>query len=665
MASHLEQPGEISDPDWIEFEGLLSEMARIAKSGLPFDRLARSLLERTVHILAAVGGAVWLGARSAPMRMQCQLDYDELASTSGDSDHQQLLEHAREIGEMVVIPPGGEMIGARTVTNPTDLTLLIAPLKVDQDVVGLFEILQRPSTSAAAIQGNRRLLGLVCELAADHLRLQELRQLRDAELRTEQFEDLLARVHGSLDLRAVAYELVNSGRQFIGCDRVSVAIRKGKRFELIAISAIDTINRRSNAVRRLEELAARVAAANETVWYDGEGEKALAPQILEPLQRFADDAHPRIVGLVPLTVQLQSNSEALLPPLGVLIVEQFDSELDPLARARAARAATHGAAALANALQYESLPTLPLARRRSRPLGRPDVRMATKLAVLAAAILVAALFLLPADFNVHAEGELQPQQQQHLFAPMDGQVSSLHVQHGDDVSAKDVLLELRSPDVELQRQRIQGEFDTTQQRISAIESSLLQADDADDADISHFNQLAAEQEELTQLLASQREQLALLREQREKLVIASPMDGQVLTWDLEQSLTDRPVQRGQLLLTVANLKGPWMAELSVPDDEIGHVLAAQSEAAPLSAKFQLATNRGVDYEGEIIRVASRTETSEDDRPVVRVTMDVDEKAIGDLRPGATIFADIHCGTRSLAYVLFHDLVETVQGWLNF
>ena len=69
-------------------------------------------------------------------------------------------------------------------------------------------------------------------------------------------------------------------------------------------------------------------------------------------------------------------------------------------------------------------------------------------------------------------------------------------------------------------------------------------------------QLAAEQEELRQLLASQQEQLAILRGQREKLTLRSPIDGEVLTWDLEQTLSDRPVQRGQLLLSVGDLDGP-------------------------------------------------------------------------------------------------------------
>jgi multidrug efflux pump subunit AcrA (membrane-fusion protein) len=665
MANDLHQPNAVSDPEWLEFESLLSELARLAKSGIPFDRLVKSLLDQTVHILAAVGGAVWLGNSSTSLRLECQVNYEVLNGAPRQNFYQQLLEHALSQGETLVVPPGGTTAGSKTLSNPTNFTLLIGPLSVDEDFVGLIEIIQRPSASAAAMRGNRRLLGLVCELAADHLRRRELRQLRDERLRTTQFEEFIERIHGTLDLRRISYEVANAGRQFIGCDRVSVAVRKGRRFELIAISSVDSINRRSNAVHRLEELASRVAKADESVWYDGENDETVAPQILESLRRFADDVHPRMVGLIPLSASQLNQSGDRASPIGVLIVEQFTSLLEHTARERAARIATHSGLALLNALRYQFLPTLPFARRLTRADGRPVARTSSILAALAGITLIASLFIIPADFNVRAEGELQPHRQQHVFAPFEGQVASLPVQHGDQVKANEILLELRSPELDLESHRIQGEFNTTQQRIASIESSLLQMDVADEPDESRSNQLAAEREELAQLLASQREQLSVLRQQREKLVIRSPMDGRVLTWDLEQLLSDRPVQRGQLLLSIANLNGPWVAELDVPDDQIGYVLSAHKTTDAIQGSFQLATNRGVDYRGEVLRVSSRTESADHDRAIVRVTMDVDEEAIGELRPGATIFAEIHCGQRTVAYVLFHDLFETVQNWIRF
>ncbi len=663
MAGDPQQFSHVSDPNWLEFESLLTELGRLAKSDTSFERLIRSLLEQTVHILAAIGGAVWLGEGSKPLRLECQLNHT-LLDGPGDSFHRQLLEQIRAEGEAVVVPPGGTSIGSRILPNPTDFTLLIGPLKVDQDVVGLFEVIQR-SASAAAVRGNRRLLVLVCELAADHLRRQELRQLRDERLRSEQFDRFTELIHGSLDLANVAYNLANAGRQFIDCDRVSVAIRKGRRFKLKAISGVDTPNRRSNAVRRLEELAARVASTNEAIWYDGEEDHALAPQILEPLKRFADDVHPRMIGLISINAtpgEIKGNRKTVV---AVLIVEQFNSVLGNAERERASRVARHSAPALVNALRYQALPTLPFARLRNGPLGQPAIRIFPVLAAVAGVSLIASLAFMPMDFNVHAEGELQPQQRQHVFAPFDAQVASIRVRHGDQVAANDVLVELRSPDMDLESQRIQGEFDVTVKRLSAIESSLLQIETSNDRETGRANQLAAEQEELRQLLESQREQLSLLRQQREKLVLRSPIDGRVLTWDLEQSLADRPVQRGQLLLSVANLKGPWVTELEVPDNRIEAVLKATEQSGSVRASFQLATNRGDEHRGVIRRISTRTEATTDDRPIVRVTMDVDEDEIRDLRPGATVFAKIHCGRKSAAYVLFHDLFDAARNWLRF
>jgi multidrug efflux pump subunit AcrA (membrane-fusion protein) len=665
MAAIHEQSSNLRDPEWIEFESLLGELAELAKSGLPFEQLAKLLLEKTVQLLAAAGGAVWRSDHSSPLRLECQVNHDAIGSAISQGFHQQLLESALAEGNTIVVPPGGITAGGQSLANPTEFTLLIGPLKVDQDVVGLFEVIQRASLSPAAMRGSRRLLGLICELAADHLRRDELRQLRDEQMRMRHLEYFTERIHGTLEVRTVAYELANAGRQFIDCDRVSVAIRKGRHFVLKAISSVDSINRRSNVVRRLEQLADRVARANEPVWYHGEGTEEIAPQILESLRLYADEAHPRSIGLIPLGPPSADSRGERIPPAGVLVVEQFTSVLDESAGDRAETVAKQTSLALVNSLRYESLPTLPFARRRNKAIGQPAFRLSTMLLVLAGIAAVASLFFIRIDFNVHAQGELQPEQQQYVFAPFDGQVASIAVKHGDIVAANDVLLELRSPELDLESQRIQGEVDTTQKRISAIESSLLQLDVSDQDDENRFTQLAAEQEELIPVLASQQEQLALLRQQREKLVLRSPIAGQILTWDLEQLLSDRPVQRGQSLLNVANLDGSWLAELEVPDDKIGHVLGAKTTADPLPVTFQLATDRGTDFRGTVRRIASRTETTKEDRAAVLVTMDVDEQSIRDLRPGATILAKIQCGKRSIAYVLFHDLVETALSWLRF
>ncbi len=455
MAGAREYPDDVLDQEWLEFEGLLNELSEIAKSDTPFELFAKSLLEKTVQILAAAGGAVWMSDGRSPLQIECQVRPDATSVPAHERFHQQILECARAFGDTLVVPPGEATIGGQTLANSTDFVLLIGPLKLDQDVVGLIEMFQRSTASVAAMRGNRRMLGLVCELASDHLRRRELRQLRDERTRSQQLEEFRERIHGSLDLQAVAFEIANAGSQYIECDRLSVAIRKGRRYNLAAVSGLDSINRRSNVVRCLQRLSSRVAKGGEPVWYDGESSEELAPQVVEALRRYADDAHPRMIGLIPLRppTREQQGKRKRTPPLGVIIVEQFNSLVDVRMRERAEQVARQSSLALVNALRYRALPTIPFARRRTNVSGQPTAKLAKVLATLAGLALIASLFFIRADFDVYADGELQPDQQQHVFAPLDGQVASIAVQHGDHVAANATLLEMRSPELELESQR--------------------------------------------------------------------------------------------------------------------------------------------------------------------------------------------------------------------
>src|SRR5438270_12546506 len=98
------------------------------------------------------------------------------------------------MGDTIIVPPGETTIGSETLVNPTVYTLLVGSLNLDQDVVGVFEVFQRSTASVAALRGNRRMLGLVCELASDHLRRRELRQLRDQEARSRQLDEFRERI---------------------------------------------------------------------------------------------------------------------------------------------------------------------------------------------------------------------------------------------------------------------------------------------------------------------------------------------------------------------------------------------------------------------------------------------------------------------------------------
>ncbi len=291
--------------------------------------------------------------------------------------------------------------------------------------------------------------------------------------------------------------------------------------------------------------------------------------------------------------------------------------------------------------------------------------MACALSVVSA--LLAVMILVPADFIVSVRGEINPQMRREIFAPFDGEISELAVSHGDLVAAGNELLVLRSPRIELDTQRVQGEYNTTRKRLLAVESSLLQYNPRDEPFDRGQSRQAAELEEIKQQLSSQREQLQLLHERQEKLRVASPIDGMVLTWNLHQLLDDRPVQRGQSLLTIANLTGPWIAELEIPDDRLGFVMQEMKESgAPPRVAFELATSRGTRYQGVIGNVSNRVDMTEEEIPVVRARVDLQGVRLPEeVRPGATIFAKIYCGRKAVGYVWLHDLIHAIQSWILF
>ncbi|MEQ8837771.1 MAG: HlyD family secretion protein, partial [Lacipirellulaceae bacterium] len=154
-------------------------------------------------------------------------------------------------------------------------------------------------------------------------------------------------------------------------------------------------------------------------------------------------------------------------------------------------------------------------------------------------------------------------------------------------------------------------------------------------------------------------QLEILEKQRAELKLNSPLDGKILTWDVEGELLKRPIRRGDRLLTVADVEGPWIVRLHVPDESIAHLLQAQAEQnADLKVSFVAVSDPGVVIEGKIQSLSSVSQvdpTSETNGVIVEVAFD--KAAAAGLRSNATVVGRVHCGKRSLGYVWLHELLE--------
>ena len=438
----------------------------------------------------------------------------------------------------------------------------------------------------------------------------------------------------------------------LGCDRVSVARWRAGRARLLAVSGVDEIESRSNAVTCLEALCTRVAQSREPLAYQAGHTDSLPPQLEEVLNAYVDHEHARSVYAAPLFPEPGST----LPPdspLAIVLIESYAENAGERTDRRKALL-EHAAIALTNAVETESRWIRYLT---SRSLL---VKVAAAACVLALAACIAAI---PAEFKIEARGELQPLTRRQIFAPLDGRISEILVEQNARVQKGQVLARLESPPLEQEIQQVRGEQETTRRKIESLEA--LQISNESEIKPLESQRLAAEVLELRERLASAEKQLAILMEQREGLTVRAPGPGQVVTWDVRQRLDKRPVRRGQALMTVVDPDGPWVAEIQAPDVRIRHILrAARAESRPLDVSFVLASDPGTIRQG-VVRTISSAVSMRHGEPFVRLTADVDRNQIEFAQPGTTVVAQVHCGSRPLGYVWTHELLEAIQTWLFF
>jgi len=676
---------------WQHLDDLVDEIAVLAQSDASPREFWSRLLDRTIHALAAVGGAVWMRRGDGSFDLECQQRLDAapwIAAGAQRRRHGQLIAHVANSGLALSLPPHSSAnasgaMNSGDLDNASEFLLLLAPSKAEHDSFAVIEICQRPAELPTAAAGYLRLMSVVGELAADYQQRRQLKEFRDRAQSWRRYENFTQAVHSGLDLKAAAYTVANDGRALIGSDRVSVTWKHGRSARVIATSGVDTVDRRAASVKLLERLTQAVLAIDEPLWYpDASG--LLPPQIEQALDAYLDESHARRVTIIPLRqprsaedLRAEAAQGAEASPLsataqssvGALIIEDFTPPTTDAQREQLISAITsHAAIALVNADNFQSVPlarvwrTLGLARGLTR--GRGLLKTLLISGAIAAAVL--ALVFVRVDFTVEGRGELLPELRRDVFSPTDGVIEKILVSHGDPVTAGQTLLVLRRPQLDFEITRVTGEMQTARKRLDGLQATRLGGTNAATENREQFHQRSAEEEEVKELLKSLDKQMTLLNQQAEELTIRSPIAGQVLTWDVSQLLESRPVERGQGLLRVADTAGPWELQLRVPDDNIGFILEQRNATTDgVEISFLLATDPDQTHVARIRDVALNTDTIDETGPQVLLTATLDRADIPRLRPGADVIAKAHCGRRSLGFVLLHDIYNSLQTRLFF
>jgi multidrug efflux pump subunit AcrA (membrane-fusion protein) len=684
---------EVIDPGLLEqtknqIRKLVAEIADLAESDIQPNEFYVEFLNRAVAAVAASGGAFWMMDGRGGLRLQYQVEFAVTGMMDGrvkTAPHDALLGCMLQASQAQNIPPNAVIEGVPQAFNPTNFALIIAPLMVDKQVVGLLEILMDPTRRAAQQKSTLRFVTDLCDLAATYLKNRQMRQMMSQQRLWNQLEGFTHQIHGSLDLKETAYAVVNDGKRLVGCDRFSVALKIANRTMVEAVSGQEVVEQRSNLVRELTRLCKVVIRSGEDLVYTGNTD-GCAPDIRDALEMYVDESGSKVVVITilhqPETEQGAQSKEKV--PFGCLIAEQIGDELAPTdMHARTEVVSRHASTALWNAQEHHKIFGKPVLKALGSPWRMFRGRTLAKIAAVLAAVLVFVLCMafVPCTLTIEGHGSLLPEARHKIYAPVAGIVTAVPLDHDERAHTGDIVVKLESPELQKELKGLLAERQKAESQAASLDLQAQKLRSGQDS--QDLLQIQAQRAEAKITAKGAKERIEIVEEQIESMNIRSPQDGIITTWEARKNLMGRPVEIGTELLQVAATDGEWILEVEVPDDDMGPILAAQSRlnadirdgrkkpGTTLPAYFVTMTDPEHRYEGYVIRIAPSAETMAEseqykNRHIVKVTVGfsaavqqdyLTRNKIKEMRPGAEVRARVDCGRTNLAYYLLRKPIQ--------
>jgi multidrug efflux pump subunit AcrA (membrane-fusion protein) len=275
--------------------------------------------------------------------------------------------------------------------------------------------------------------------------------------------------------------------------------------------------------------------------------------------------------------------------------------------------------------------------------------------------------MMTAYFDMRAKGMLQPVKRIDIFAPSGGVVRVALKDSGDEVAAGETVAVIDNPDLTMKKTLAEGEFKAANEEILSLSVQLQSTKRMTDVEKKKLEG----QRSAAQLKARYKKQaLDLISKREEELTIKSPMAGRVITWDVKKALQNRPVETGQVLMTIAANDSDYEVEMYMPERRIEHLrryrdkLKQKNASADLEVEFISMTDPGVSHHGHVVHVNPTAEPHDEHGNMVRIRVQPDTQ-LTNPRPGATVTADVHCGRAPWLWAKLHEAWEWVEANVLF
>ena len=685
---------------------LVQEINHLSGADIPPQQFFGEFLQRVVAAVAAVGGAVWSREGQQPPRLQHQVNFgmsgllDEAAGASG---HVPLLMGAFNNGSAKLIPPhsgAGAAAEREAGSNESDWSLLISPMQVDKETIGVVELLLDPGRRPTALENAVRFVQELCDIGAGYLKNRQLRQMLNQQHLWSQLESFVREIHSSLTPKEVSYIVANEGKRMVGCDRLSVALLYGRKTVIEGVSGQEVIERKSTLVQLLNHLCRTVLQSGENLLYTGEQREDLPPAVRDSLDDYVAESGSKILGITLLRTVDKEGAQG--KPFACLVGEQLEDASQPGTLVpRMEVVGQHGAIALANALSHYRVFMLPVWRAVGNATEWLRGNRLAKLSVaVAGAVAIAlAMWLVRVDLRMHGKGNFVPEHRRPVYAEEDGVVNRVDVESSQVVRPGDSLLHIRNDQLDLELNNRFQDLLKAREQLSAAEIALGHGGTggpAGDSSTAGATATVAKHDLMIHGRA-----IELLQKRKATTDVKSPIEGLIATFEPKRTLFGRPVKRGEELLVVSQVEGKdedgkdvrWVLKIRMPERNMGHIREAESrrrannDPEPLKASFILSSYPQKTFYAHVEHINTTAEFDQDLKEhvvmirlvpenvvryfvelapakgnpniqlVAKIEMEMENGEKLKLSPEAEVKAKVDCGKCSLGYWTLGELFE--------
>ena len=690
---------------------LVEEIAALSKKELRSEDFFQQFLIRVVQATDARGGAVWLVApRPADGKSEFQLAAEhELESSLFRSDEAQhgvllrsLLETVKTRQPFIAPPePQGPAPGSLQAqvaqlqgqpvtppgTNKTPYPFFHIPLFLKEQVLGVLQVWLQPYVTQQSYGEFVSFLTSLATHVEQHLQSRRLGSLVLENQRLQHILKFSSDIAGSLDPLEVARLAANYGRDLLGCERCSILTLHGDRWQVLAISGQEVVEKKSSMVKAMtafvgaharpeqffkvvpdmkvegrsqpelvilskKELLARAEASSNTggsadgngsSQTNGEHATALSAEVRRTDAidlAYFEHSHVVSAAIAPMFDHEQQLTGAYFAES---TAEGFFDNVPGAKEASASQRltewlATHTGRSLQAARDYNSLPFLAVTKRlrdtRTALTGRKRGRFLFRTAVAAALLVGAALY--PKMDQVEGSCAVTPMHRSIIVPEVPGRVEKIFVREGERVTKG-------QPIAQLDKARLEVDLEAARQDRNANEAEADRyrgAGDEAGAQVSLLKARVAEQQEKK------------LERDIAATTLRSPIDGVVMTKDLELH-SGEVVQPGSLFAEVAALDS-WELQIEVSEKRIGRVEKTLEETKPLDVNYILYSQSAYKLNGKLEgpqQISAMAYPREKDQVFIVTLRDIAVPANlkDQLRPGLTGRAKIALGREPLAW----------------